>query len=44
MEVKEFIYCKKCGKKLKDKRSQKLGYGPTCFKQLKPKNKKAIKD
>ena len=39
MEVK----CKLCGRPLKGKQSQKLGYGPTCFKKMKPKNKDVIK-
>ncbi len=43
-EEQTYIYCKKCGRKLKDKKSQKLGYGPCCFKQMKPKNKKIVKD
>lgn len=41
--MEEYIYCKKCGKPLKDKVSRKLGYGPSCYKQLNPKNKKVIK-
>lgn len=35
----QFIYCKMCGKRLKDKVSKKIGYGPTCLKKMKPKNK-----
>ena len=45
MEQKEVvIYCKKCGRPLKDKKSRKIGYGPNCFKSLKPKNKKVLKE
>ncbi len=26
-----FLKCKRCGRVLKDKNSQSLGYGPICF-------------
>lgn len=38
------IYCKRCGRKLKDEISKKIGYGPSCLKKEKPKNKKVIKE
>ncbi len=42
MEEEIFI-CKRCGRPLKDVKSRKIGYGPNCFKKLKPKNKSLIK-
>jgi hypothetical protein len=38
------LYCKRCGRPLKDEISRKVGYGPECFKKIKPKNKKIIKE
>ena len=36
------IYCKRCGRKLKDEKSKKLGYGPNCIKKENPKNKQIL--
>lgn len=30
----EFIICKRCGKKLKNKNSLKIGYGPVCEQKV----------
>lgn len=37
--TEQIIYCKRCGRKLKGAISKKIGYGPECFKKIKPKNK-----
>lgn len=29
----EILVCLRCGKRLRSKESQKLGYGPVCFKR-----------
>lgn len=31
MEVKEYDRCLRCGRKLKDPRTRRLGYGKVCF-------------
>lgn len=28
----ELVYCKRCGKVLKDEYSKSIGYGPKCFR------------
>lgn len=51
LEVKEklFLICKRCGRRIKNKDFQKIGYGPSCYKKYlnsidsgKPQNKKLI--
>ena len=34
-ENKDFSVCRRCGRKLRSKDSRALGYGPTCYKQIK---------
>ena len=42
-EFKKFERCKRCGRKLKSKDSQLLGYGPGCYKKYMKEQLKVIK-
>ncbi len=35
MEIKEYNYCLRCGRKLKSKQNRLRGYGETCYKKYK---------
>lgn len=34
IEPKEYQYCLRCGRKLKNEQAKKLGYGVVCYKKL----------
>lgn len=49
LKEKLFLVCKRCGRRIKNKDFQKIGYGPSCYKKYlnsidsgKPQNKKLI--
>ena len=33
------VFCKRCGRELKNKAAKELGYGPTCYKKYLNENK-----
>jgi hypothetical protein len=36
-ESKEYAYCLRCGRKLKNEQAKKIGYGAICLKKLQTK-------
>jgi len=32
--TKEYEFCLRCGRRLKNEEHKKLGYGPTCYKKI----------
>ena len=41
-EQKEYEYCLRCGRRLKSKEAQQLGYGKICYNKLKTTNRKSL--
>lgn len=39
MKDKEYQYCLRCGRKLKNPKARKLGYGIICYKKFKQKKR-----
>ena len=33
MEEKEYAFCLRCHRRLKNEKARQLGYGPTCYKK-----------
>ena len=38
-QPKEYKYCLRCGRKLKNENARKIGYGPVCEKKSKKRQK-----
>jgi len=32
--IKEYTYCLRCGRKLKNEEAKKIGYGVVCYKKI----------
>lgn len=44
LEEKEYDYCLRCGRKLKNPNARKLGYGSVCFKKMQVGTKRLFSD
>ena len=38
--IKEYEFCKRCGRKLRNPDARKLGYGAVCFKKMQSSGKR----